>query len=149
MRCPYCNADDTRVVDSRETQEGKAIRRRRECLACSRRFSTYEVRETARVLVVKRDGTREEYDRMKVERGLRRAFEKRPGAEEKIERILSDLDARLQDRQTNEIASRDIGNLVLRNLKDLDEVAYIRFASVYKSFGSVKSFRKILESMGE
>lgn len=149
MRCPYCNADDTRVIDSRDTQEGKAIRRRRECAVCSKRFSTYEVRETSRVLVVKRDDTREEYDRTKVERGLRRAFEKRPGAEEKIERILSDLDARLQERQTNEITSREIGNLVLRNLKDLDEVAYIRFASVYKSFGSVKSFRKILESMGE
>src|SRR5690606_13154100 len=131
MRCPYCNADDTRVIDSRDTQEGKAIRRRRECAVCSKRFSTYEVRETSRVLVVKRDDTREEYDRTKVERGLRRAFEKRPGAEEKIERILSDLDARLQERQTNEITSREIGNLVLRNLKDLDEVAYIRFASVY------------------
>ncbi|OGI21345.1 MAG: transcriptional regulator NrdR [Candidatus Moranbacteria bacterium RIFCSPHIGHO2_01_FULL_55_24] len=148
MLCPYCNAKDTKVVDSRETQEGRAIRRRRECAKCHRRFSTYEVRETARLLIVKKDGTKEEYDQAKVERGLRRAFEKRPGAEEKIEKILGEIECLLQERQTNEISSREIGNLILQKLKEVDEVAYIRFASVYKSFGSVKSFRKILETIG-
>jgi transcriptional repressor NrdR len=149
MRCPFCNTDDTKVVDSRDTKEGRAVRRRRECLACKRRFSTYEAREISRVLVVKRDGTKEEYDRTKVERGLRRAFEKRPGAEEKIEAILDELDGLIQECREGEIESREIGNLILKNLRTKDEVAYIRFASVYKSFGSVKSFRKILESMGE
>src|SRR3989344_1594642 len=148
MLCPYCNAKDTKVVDSRETQEGRAIRRRRECAKCHSRFSTYEVRETARLLIVKKDGTKEEYDQAKVERGLRRAFEKRPGAEEKIEKILGEIECLLQERQTNEISSREIGNLILQKLKEVDEVAYIRFASVYKSFGSVKSFRKILETIG-
>ncbi|MEI9966086.1 MAG: transcriptional regulator NrdR [Candidatus Moraniibacteriota bacterium] len=149
MRCPYCNTDNTKVIDSRDAQEGRAVRRRRCCSACGKRFSTYEAREISRILVVKRDGTKEEYDRTKVERGLRRAFEKRPGAEEKIEAILSELDIRLQEQRENEIPSREIGNLILKSLKAKDEVAYIRFASVYKSFGSVKSFRRILESMGE
>ncbi len=147
MRCPFCNNEDTKVVDSRETQEGRAIRRRRECEKCQARFSTYEEVEIFRLQVIKKDGSRQEYDRSKIERGLARAFEKRPGAEEKIEKILGEIEYALHEKRMSEIQSREIGSLVLEKLKDADEVAYIRFASVYKSFGSAKSFRKALETL--
>ncbi len=147
MLCPYCNHPETRVVDSRETQEGRAIRRRRECEKCAARFSTYEEVEIFRLLVVKKDGHKEEYDKTKIEKGLRRAFEKRPLAEEKIEKILGEIEYALHEKQVSEIPSRDIGALVMEKLKDIDEVAYIRFASVYKSFASAKSFLRALEKL--
>lgn len=148
MQCAFCNSDATRVVDSRETQEGRAIRRRRECESCSRRFSTYETYEGFQLLIVKRDGSKKEaYDRSKIERGLRRAFEKRPGAEEAIEKILGDLENYLQDQQKREITSKELGDAVLERVKLEDPVAYIRFASVYKSFGSVERFRKFLDQV--
>jgi transcriptional repressor NrdR len=146
MRCPFCNNENTKVVDSRETQEGRAIRRRRECEKCQARFSTYEEIEIFRLQVVKKDGNREEYDREKIERGLRRAFEKRPNAEEKIEKILGEVEYALHEKRSNEIPSREIGSLIMTKLRDADEVAYIRFASVYKSFGSIKSFKKAIET---
>jgi transcriptional repressor NrdR len=147
MRCPFCNNEDTKVIDSRDTQEGRAIRRRRECEKCQARFSTYEEVEIFRLQIVKKDGSREEYDRTKIEDGLARAFVKRPNAEEKIEKILGEIEYALHEKRADEIQSREIGTLVMRKLKEADEVAYIRFASVYKSFGSAKSFLKALETL--
>jgi transcriptional repressor NrdR len=147
MKCPFCSHADTKVVDSRETKEGSAIRRRRECEACQARFSTYEEAETFTFTVLKKDGRREEYDRKKIEEGLSRAFEKRPGADEKAERILTEIEYALHAEHAPEIPSREIGNLIMEKLKNVDEVAYIRFASVYKSFGSAKSFRRELEKL--
>ncbi|MGK2849139.1 MAG: transcriptional regulator NrdR [Minisyncoccota bacterium] len=147
MRCPFCNFEDTKVVDSRDTHEGRAIRRRRECEQCQARFSTYEEVEIFRLLIVKKDGRKEEYDRRKIEKGLRRAFEKRPLAEEKIEKLLGEIEYTLHEKRVNEIASREIGKCIMEKLKETDQVAYIRFASVYKSFGSVKSFRKVLDTL--
>jgi transcriptional repressor NrdR len=135
------------VIDSRETQEGRAIRRRRECEKCRARFSTYEEVEIFRLMVIKKDGRKEEYDRTKIEHGLQRAFEKRPGAEERIEKILGEIEYALHEKRVEEISSREIGALVMEKLKEIDEVAYIRFASVYKSFGSAKSFRRVLEAL--
>ena len=134
-------------MDSRETQEGRAIRRRRECEKCDARFSTYEEVEIFRLLVVKKDGHKEEYDKTKIEKGLRRAFEKRPQAEEKIEKILGEIEYTLHEKQVPAIPSREIGSLIMEKLKEVDEVAYIRFASVYKSFGSAQSFLKALQKL--
>lgn len=147
MRCPFCNHEDTKVIDSRDTQEGRAIRRRRECEHCHARFSTYEEVEIFRLLVIKKDGHKEEYDKTKIEKGLKRAFEKRPSAEERIEKIMGEIEYALHEKHVNEIQSREIGSLIMEKLKAEDEVAYIRFASVYKSFGSAKSFRKALETL--
>lgn len=147
MLCPFCNHPETKVIDSRETQEGRAIRRRRECEKCEVRFSTYEEVEIFRLQIIKKDGSREEYDRTKIERGLRRAFEKRPNAEERIEKILGEVEYALHEKNVSEIQSREIGSLVMEKLKEADDVAYIRFASVYKSFGSAKSFRKALDTL--
>lgn len=147
MLCPFCSHPETKVIDSRETQEGRAIRRRRECEKCQARFSTYEEVEIFRLQIVKKDGSREEYDRTKIEDGLKRAFVKRPNAEEKIEKILGEIEYALHEKRVSEIQSREIGTLVMRKLKEADEVAYIRFASVYKSFGSAKSFLKALETL--
>ncbi len=147
MRCPFCGHDDTKVVDSRDTKEGRAIRRRRECEKCSGRFSTYEEAETMGISVVKKDGRKESYDRKKIEAGLMRALEKRPGSEEKAEKILEEIEYELHARHESEVASREIGNLILEKLRSVDEVAYLRFVSVYKSFGSVKSFKKAIENL--
>lgn len=147
MFCPFCNHSETKVIDSRDTQEGRATRRRRECEKCKARFSTYEEVEIFRLLIVKKDGRKEEYDRTKIEHGLKRAFVKRPGAEERIERIMGEIEYALHEKQASEISSREIGTLVMQKLKETDEVAYIRFASVYKSFGSAKSFLKALETL--
>lgn len=147
MKCPYCSHDETKVVDSRETKDGWAIRRRRECEQCAARFSTYEEAEMFKLSVVKKDGRREEYDRKKIEAGLERALEKRPGGEEKAEKILGEVEYELHARHVPEITSREIGDLVMEKLRAADEVAYIRFASVYKSFGSAKSFKKAIENL--
>src|SRR3989304_4013557 len=128
MHCPFCNHSETKVIDSRDTQEGRAIRRRRECEKCQARFSTYEEVEIFRLQISKKDGRKEEYDRTKIEHGLQRAFVKRPGAEERIEKIMGEIEYELHKKKA-------------------DEVAYIRFASVYKSFGSAKSFLKALETL--
>jgi transcriptional repressor NrdR len=145
MRCPFCSHSDTRVVDSREAQEGKAIRRRRECEKCRGRFSTYEEVEIFRLQIVKRDGRREEYDREKIRTGLLKALEKRPMCEERLEKVLGDIEYGLHSKNISEITSREIGKIVMERLRDIDEVAYIRFASVYKCFGSAKSFQKEVE----
>lgn len=147
MRCPFCNFEDTKVIDSRDTQEGRAIRRRRECEKCQARFSTYEEIEIFRLQIIKKNGHKEEYDRTKIEHGLERAFVKRPNAEERIEKIMGEIEYALHEKHVNEIPSKEIGTLVMQKLKEADEVAYIRFASVYKSFGSAKSFLKALETL--
>ena len=147
MICPFCGHGDTKVVDSRDTNDGKAIRRRRECEKCQARFSTYEEMEIMRLTVIKRDGGKQEYDRKKIEIGIRKALEKRPVGEEKIGKAIGDIEYDIQARESNEITSKEIGKLILQKLKELDDVAYLRFASVYKSFKSADSFRKEMEKL--
>lgn len=144
MKCPHCHAQGTKVIDSRGVQDGLAIRRRRQCPRCRSRFSTYEEVELLNFYVVKKSGERELYDRAKLERGMRRACEKRPIPEEKISRAISRIEQKIRASRKREIASKFIGELVMKELKKLDEVAYIRFASVYKSFKDVESFAKEL-----
>lgn len=147
MRCPFCRHEETRVVDSRETKDGQVTRRRRECEQCTARFSTYEEVEVFRIAIVKRDGRKEEYNREKLRRGLLRAFEKRPMNEEKLNKVLGNIEYELSLKKIDEISSKEIGKLVMEKLRAIDDVAYIRFASVYKSFGSIKSFEKELEKL--
>lgn len=147
MKCSHCGQADTRVVDSRDVDDGRAIRRRRECSGCSARFTTYEEVEALKLIVAKRNSTREEYSREKLRSGLTRAFEKRPNAEEYIEKMLGEIEYELHRQHEREVPSRLIGKLVMSRLRALDDVAYLRFASVYKSFGSVKSFRKEIEKL--
>ena len=146
MLCPFCNNADTKVVDSRDTNDGKITRRRRECLKCNARFSTYEEVELLRLVIAKRDGTKVDYDKNKIEAGIRRALAKRPVGNEKISKLMGDIEYEIQSMEKPEITTREIGKIVLKKLRELDEVAYVRFASVYKSFGSVESFKKELDS---
>jgi len=146
MNCPFCSNSETKVVDSRETNEGKITRRRRECSKCSSRFSTYEEVELLNVTVIKRDGTRADYDKRKVEAGIRKALEKRPISEEKIAKLVGEIEYEIRSREKSEITSREIGRIILKKLRPFDEVAYVRFASVYKSFASVESFKKELDT---
>jgi transcriptional repressor NrdR len=147
MICPFCGHSETKVVDSRDTNDGKAIRRRRECEKCQARFSTYEEMEIMKLTVVKRDGNKQDYDRRKIEIGIRKALEKRPVSEDKIGKMVGDIEYDIQGRESNEITSKEIGKLILDKLKEIDDVAYLRFASVYKSFKSADSFRKEMEKM--
>jgi transcriptional repressor NrdR len=147
MLCPYCTNTETKVVDSRDTNDGKAIRRRRECEKCQARFSTYEEMEIMRLSVIKRDGSRQEYDRKKIEIGFHKALEKRPVSEEKINKAIGDIEYEIQAKEGSEISSKEIGKLILEKLKEMDDVGYLRFASVYKSFKSADSFRKEMEKM--
>lgn len=147
MNCPFCNNTETKVVDSRETNDGKITRRRRECLKCNARFSTYEEIEILHLIVVKKDGSKEEYDKKKIEDGIRRALVKRPISEEKISRLMGDIEYEIRSSEKPEISTKEIGRIVLKKLKELDEVAYVRFASVYKLFGSVESFKKELDAL--
>lgn len=150
MKCPFCNHGESRVLDSRETLEGRAVRRRRECEKCQARFSTYEQAELFRVSVVKKDGSRQPYEQRKIEAGLRKAFEKRPFPEERLQQLVGEIEYTIAERaKKNVITSRDIGTIVLDKLKNIDEVAYIRFASVYQSFGSARGFRRVLEKFDE
>lgn len=142
MICPFCNHSETKVIDSRDTNDGKAIRRRRECEKCQARFSTYEEVEIMRLVVIKKDGRKVDYEKGKIESGIRKALEKRPVSEEKISKIIGDIEYEIQSKEKNEITSKEIGKIVLEKLKETDDVAYLRFASVYKSFGSAESFKK-------
>lgn len=146
MRCPKCKHDDTKVVDSRETNEGAEIRRRRECEKCDFRFTTFEQIETTNFLVVKKDGSREPYTREKVERGILKASEKRPVTKEQVSRVMDELEAKWVGMGP-EIESKVIGEGVMEELKKLDEVAYIRFASVYRHFKDLESFKKELSKL--
>jgi len=134
-------------MDSRETGDGKITRRRRECSKCDARFSTYEEVEILRKTVVKKDGRKEDYNREKIESGVKRALVKRPVSEEKVAKLMGDIEYEISSLEKPEIATREIGKIVLRKLREVDEVAYVRFASVYKSFGSVESFKKELDLM--
>ncbi|RLE13053.1 transcriptional regulator NrdR [Candidatus Aerophobetes bacterium] len=147
MKCPYCGYPDTKVLDKRETIEGDVTRRRRECLKCKKRFTTYERVETLSLTVVKKDGRREAFDRNKLIAGMLKACEKRPISREEIEKIADDIEARLRMQRTTEVSSRDIGNMVMKKLKKLDKVAYIRFASVYKEFGDLEDFQRELKRL--
>lgn len=147
MNCPFCTNSETKVVDSRDTNDGKATRRRRECEKCKDRFTTYEEVEILRLSVIKKDGRKEDYNRDKIETGIRKALEKRPVKEEDIEKIIAGVEYEIRSRETDEIASKDIGKVVLEKLKEVDDVAYMRFASVYKSFGSAESFKKEAEKL--
>ena len=146
MNCPFCNNSETKVVDSRDTNDGKTTRRRRECLKCAARFSTYEEVELLRVTVVKKNGEKVEYDKTKIEIGVRKALEKRPVSTEKIAKLLGDIEYSLHSLERSEIITREIGKIVLKKLRELDEVAYVRFASVYKSFSSIESFKRELDT---
>ena len=140
MKCPYCGCEDSKVIDSRPTDEGERIRRRRECTKCGKRFTTYEIIETVPLIVVKTDGTRESFDRVKLFNGLLRACEKRPVPVEVIEKAVTDIESQLQNSLEKEITSGKIGELAMEKLKDIDEVAYVRFASVYRQFKDVSTF---------
>ncbi|HEX7586639.1 MAG TPA: transcriptional regulator NrdR [Patescibacteria group bacterium] len=147
MNCPFCNNTETKVVDSRETGDGKITRRRRECSKCEARFSTYEEVEILRKTVVKKDGRKEDYSRDKIESGIKQALVKRPVSKEKVAKLMGDIEYEISSLEKPEIATREIGKIVLKKLRELDEVAYVRFASVYKSFGSVESFKKELDML--
>lgn len=142
MKCPNCGNDDTKVLDSRPINDGLAIRRRRECIKCQFRFSTHEEMEILDLTVVKRDGTSEPYMREKIESGIRRAFEKRPLTREGFAAMISGIEQDIQKLGKQEIASKDVGNIVMRHIKVRDQVAYIRFASVYRKFADVEEFVK-------
>ncbi len=148
MRCPNCQNDDTKVLDSRPVEEGNAIRRRRECEKCGFRFSTYEEIEILDLTVVKRDGARELYSREKLERGIRKAFEKREHTDETLKKIISAVEQDIQKKaKDGEIKSSDIGESIMKKLKKVDKVAYIRFASVYRQFADVDEFKEALNKL--
>ena len=147
MQCPRCETLENKVIDSRLTDKNKAIRRRRECEKCGFRFTTIEQIRIASIIVIKRDGTREPYDRQKVENGIWRACEKRPVSQQKASALITDLEEKWN--QVNEIESSQIGEDIMDKLKDLDEVAYIRFASVYREFKDIESFEKELKKIRE
>jgi transcriptional repressor NrdR len=140
MKCPYCSSLESKVIDSRPTDDGHVIRRRRECINCAQRFTTYEKIEEIPIIIVKKDGTRESYNRMKVLNGIIRACEKRPVSMEQMERLIDQIETRMHTSMEKEIQSELIGELVMSGLKDLDEVAYVRFASVYRQFKDINTF---------
>ncbi len=140
MKCPFCRATEDKVVDSRTTKDGFSIRRRRECLKCGRRFTTYEYIEQVSLLVVKKDGRREPFDRQKILSGILKACEKRPISMDRIEEVLKSIEQTLQRNFEREVHSKEIGELVIRQLAKLDDVAYVRFASVYRQFKDVAQF---------
>jgi transcriptional repressor NrdR len=153
MRCPFCKGDNDKVVDSRAAEAGAVIRRRRECLECKRRYTTYERVEEIPLRVIKKDGTREPFDRQKIYRGIVKACEKRPVATERLERVVEDIERDLADVADREVTSRQIGEMVMQKLRDLDHVAYVRFASVYRAFKDISQFleelRPFLEGKGQ
>ncbi len=147
MKCPFCGEADNKVIDSRLSKEGAVIRRRRECLACTRRFTTYERVEELTPTVVKKDGRREQFDRAKIVAGIKRACEKRPVSAENVEEVADAVERTLSEQAEKEVESRAIGDLVMARLRGLDEVAYVRFASVYRSFRDVDEFMAELTSL--
>ncbi|MFA6636489.1 MAG: transcriptional regulator NrdR [Candidatus Omnitrophota bacterium] len=145
MKCPFCSHIDDKVIDSRMSAEGISIRRRRECLKCGKRFTTYEYVENAPMMVIKRDGTRKRFDREKIKDGIMKACEKRPVSMDKIEEIAEEIAKEVHKKADREVKTTVIGKMVMDELYDLDEVAYVRFASVYRRFKDVSHFRKELE----
>ncbi len=147
MKCPFCGAERDRVVDSRESRNGLTVRRRRECLDCSRRYTTYERIEEIPYLVVKRDGSRVDFDRNKLVLGLRKACEKRPVPAKRLDEIVDTVEQMLHDSEDREITTEEIGRLVMRELRELDQVAYVRFASVYRKFEDIDAFMAELKDL--
>ena len=149
MRCPVCGERDTRVVDSRDLDDAATIRRRRECAACSARFTTYERVEAARLLIVKRDGTRQEFDRDKLANGLRKALTRRPVPETAAEQAADEIEAQLRGEGISEVPSSRVGQLAMEKLHALDQIAYIRFASVYQSFEGIEDLKREVDTLWE
>ncbi len=147
MKCPFCGYEESKVIDSRPTDEGERIRRRRECLKCTRRFTTYELIESLPIIVIKKDKTRETFDRDKLLNGMLRACEKRPVSFETIERAIDDIESVIQNSLDREVSSVKIGELVMDKLKEIDEVAYVRFASVYRQFKDINTFMDELNKL--
>lgn len=147
MKCPYCGYLESRVVDSRPADEGERIRRRRECIGCLKRFTTYEMVETLPIMVIKKDRSREMFDRSKLLNGLMRACEKRPVSVDVIEKAIDEIEAELQNSLDREVTSVKIGEYVMDKLKDIDEVAYVRFASVYRQFKDINTFMSELKKL--
>lgn len=147
MKCPYCSFEESKVVDSRHSEDGQSIRRRRECLSCQKRFTTYETVERVPMVVVKRDGTRQSFDRNKVINSMLRACDKRAVALSELESAADEIEQSIQNSLDREISSESIGELVMEQLKQLDDVAYVRFASVYRQFTDIQSFRQELDKI--
>ncbi len=149
MRCPFCGVEDTQVKDSRPAEDGAAIRRRRACASCGARFTTFERVQLREITVLKTDGRRVPFDREKLARSVRVALRKRPVDEDRIERLVNSIQRRLETEGETEIPSRKIGEIVMESLKELDQVAYVRFASVYRNFGEAKDFHAFLGELGK
>jgi transcriptional repressor NrdR len=147
MKCPFCGYQESKVIDSRPAEEGATIRRRRECLSCQKRFTTYEIIEQMPLVVVKRDGSRQTFDKVKVLNGMLRACEKRPVSVDELEKIAGDIEQEAQNSLEREISSEQIGEMVMKRLKEVDEVAYVRFASVYRSFKDINTFMEELSKL--
>ena len=147
MKCPFCGYSDSKVIDSRPAEEGSTIRRRRECLACQKRFTTYEIIERLPLGVIKRDGSRQSFDKVKLINGMVRACEKRPVSLSQLENIADEIEQELQSGLEREVRTVDIGEMVMSRLKDVDEVAYVRFASVYRSFKDINTFMEELSKL--
>ncbi len=147
MKCMYCGCTESKVVDSRSTDDGSSIRRRRECMACGRRFTTYETVETTPILVIKAGGNREAFDENKIKGGIIKACEKRPVPMYKIDKLVEDIKKQIYNSLDQEVTSKQLGEMVMAGLKEIDEVAYVRFASVYRSFKDISTFMKELEKM--
>lgn len=147
MKCPFCGNYESKVIDSRPAEEGASIRRRRECLSCQKRFTTYEIIERMPIVVVKRDGSRQSFDRVKLINGMVRACEKRPVSLSTLEKIADDIEQEIQSKLEREVHTVDIGEMVMSRLKNVDEVAYVRFASVYRSFKDINTFMEELSKL--
>ena len=147
MKCPFCGFMESKVIDSRPTDEGERIRRRRECLNCQKRFTTYEIIESLPLIVIKRDKTREIFDREKLLNGLLRACQKRPVSVDTLENLVDEIEASLQNSLEREVTSEKIGAMVMDRLKDIDEVSYVRFASVYRQFKDINTFMEELNKL--
>ncbi len=147
LKCPYCGVVDSRVIDSRPTEESTAIRRRRECTGCGRRFTTYEKIEELPLMVIKKDGSRETFDRDKILTGLFKACEKRPVSAATLEQVVDSIELALRNQLRTEVKSQEIGEMVMEQLSTIDEIAYVRFASVYRQFADINRFRQELDKL--
>ena len=147
MKCPYCGYEESKVIDSRPTDEGEKIRRRRECISCANRFTTYEIIESLPIIVIKKDKSRETFNRNKIMNGLLRACEKRPVSIDMLDKVIDDIEVIIQNSLDREVTSEKIGELVMEKLKGIDEVAYVRFASVYRQFKDINTFMAELNKL--
>ncbi len=147
MKCPFCGYAESKVLDTRSCDDGSKIRRRRECLSCAKRFTSYETIELVPIMVIKRDNTREQFDRNKLMNGILRACQKRPVSVETVQKIVDEIEYALQNKLVSEVTSAEIGELTMEKLKGIDDVAYVRFASVYRQFGDLNTFMKELKKL--